>query len=177
MTSILLACVLAPQTVRIQPFNVQYNQAVAGRNVQLRVNGGRVHTGFAGKLTFRDNQHTWTSYCADVKAPIVSGQVYPVVKRSSHKYGGNVAKAGNIVAKFFNKAQTADQCAGLQIAIWEAIEDGGDNPNFLAGKFQAQGSPEVMAYAEAFYDAIDEEGDAIFLEHDWPKGGQDQLTM
>ncbi len=176
MTTALLAAAMIGQTTKPEPFKIQYGKAVAGRNVQLSINGGRVHTGFAGKLAFRDQNRSWSSYCAQVSSPIVSGQYFMVILLSSKKKGGNIAKAGNIVAKFFSKAQTADQCAGLQLAIWEAIEDGGTKPNFLGGKFQAQGSREVMAFAEEFYGAVSEDGDAIYLEHDWPNGGQDQIT-
>lgn len=181
MTQLLIAAAMmsaqaqtTPTPTVAQPFTVRYAQSVAGKNVTVCLNGNHVKTTFAGKLSFQDRARAWTSYCAQVGSPIRAGQFFDVKANSTAKFGGNIAKAGNIVAKFFGKAQTADQCAGLQLAIWEAIEDGGDKPNFLGGKFQAKADQAVLAYAEAYYDAIDEEGDAIYLQT--TGDGQGQIT-
>src|SRR5205823_685773 len=105
------------------------------------------------KLGFREASRSWTSVCADVRTHIAGGQFAHVLIRDSAKMGGNIAKAGNIVARYFNEAFTPDQCAGLQLAVWEAIEDGGKAPDFNAGHFAARAAPAVLAYAEAYYDA------------------------
>src|SRR5579859_2135431 len=102
-----------------QPFMATYAQPACGRMIAISVDGGPVHDGFAGKLGFRDALHAWSSVCGDVRAPISDGQSYGMVALSSSKVGGNVARAGNIVAKYFYEARTPDQCAGLQIAVWE----------------------------------------------------------
>ena len=85
----------------------------------------------------------------------------------------SVVKAGNIVAANFKDAQSADQCAGLQLAVWEAIEDGGDQPDFLGGHFQAGANPSVMAYAQQYYQAAGQKGNALFLR---AFGGQTQIV-
>ncbi|MBX3117572.1 MAG: hypothetical protein KF784_00785 [Fimbriimonadaceae bacterium] len=174
MTQLLFAAAMIASSAANQPFTVRYAQSITGHNVSVSLNGNRAKTTFAGKLGFQDQNRSWMSYCAQPGSPIRAGQFFQVRSLSSAKQGGNVAKAGNIVAKFFSSAQTADQCAGLQLAIWEAVEDGGDKPHFLSGRFQARASEAVIAYAEAYYDAIDEEGDAIFLQSGGD--GQDQIT-
>lgn len=115
-----------------QPFAIQFELAVSGRTVTVCIDGRSVETTFAGKLGFRDANHEWQSVCADVRSPVSGGQIYRVQNFSSTLYGGNVARAGNIVAKYFYAAQTPDQCAGLQIAVWKALEDGTDEPDFEA---------------------------------------------
>jgi hypothetical protein len=89
--------------------------------------------------------------------------------------GGNVAKAGNIVAKFFKAAQNADQCAGLQLAVWEAVEDGGARPDFGGGRFQVRANANVLAYAQQYYRGIEEKGDALYLQAG-QGNGQSQIT-
>lgn len=79
-------------------------------------------------------------------------------------YIGNIRKAGNIVAKYFNEAQTPEQCAGLQIAVWEALEDGGSSPDFFSGKFQVQADPASIVYAEHYYTAVNTPGQATMLQ-------------
>jgi hypothetical protein len=159
-------------------FRVQFGGHVAGRTVAVCLDGRTIKNSFAGKLSFRDAKGSWTSYCANVRGPMSKGQVFPVQELSSKKVGGAVAIAGNIVAKYFKLAQDADQCAGLQLAIWEAIEDGGLRPNFSSGRFQARATPIVMAYAEEFYSAAEISGEALYLQTGSGGGsGQSQITM
>src|SRR5476651_864192 len=103
-----------------QPFAVRFDGSVKGRNVTVCLDGQFVETTFAGKMAFQDGVHRWTSVCADVRGPVRQGQVFGVRMLSTSGFGGKVAKAGNIVASCFADAQTADQCAGLQLAVWKA---------------------------------------------------------
>lgn len=159
-----------------EPFRVQYGQAASGREVQVAIDG-HVKNTFAGKLIFGDGNSTWTSVCADVRAPISNGQTFAVRTRSSKSLSERVARAGNIVAKYFKQARTPDQCAGLQLAVWEALEDGGDKPNFAQGHFQARASSAVMEKADEYYDGIWIGDEAVFFESSQGDGGgQSQLT-
>jgi hypothetical protein len=135
-----------------ETMTVQFAKSLIGRTVLLSIDG-HVERTFAGKLGFYDATSSWTSVCANVRGPIVSGQYFDVELMDSSKVGGNITKAGNIVGKYFNEAKTPDQCAGLQLAVWEAIEDGGDEPDFQNGHFQAQASPSVIGYAQKYYKA------------------------
>lgn len=156
-------------------FAVQYATELKGREVVVSIDGRQPHTTFAGKLGFRDRQNvTVASVCCDVRSPVVLKQAYVVQVFATQRYGGNVKKAGNIVAKYFNSATTADQCAGLQLAVWEAMEDGGAQPNFLAGAFQALGNDNVMRYAEGYYQATADAGNAGLLRT-MGRDGQSQI--
>jgi hypothetical protein len=158
-----------------QPFPIQFAQSVSGRTVSVCLDGRQVKTTFAGKLVLKDGKFARFSVCADVRAPVVRGQVYPVRPMFSKSAGVTVALAGNIVAKYFRHAQTADQCAGLQLAVWEAIEDGGPVANFAAGRFQARANEYALRFAQEYYQAIEENGDALFLQAG-NGNGQSQIT-
>lgn len=166
------------------PFQVQFGQSLAGRRVQILLDGWIVKASQAGKLVFRDARGVGVSVCADVRAPIARGMSFMVRPFRSSEFGGAIAKAGRIVARHFREAQSTDQCAGLQLAVWEAVEDGGPRAGFREGKFQAHADASVIAYAEAYYRAIGTEGDALFLQTgpgacDGNQGqgsGQNQIT-
>ncbi len=147
------------------PFQVQFGQSAMGRNVTICIDGRQVKQTFAGKLNFQDERHSWQSVCADVRTPVRSGQVFTARVVNSLEYGGNIAKAGNIVAKYFKFAQTPDQCAGLQIAVWKALEDGSSQPDFGSGHFQVRASQTVIAYAQQYYQAINEPGQAAYIQN------------
>ena len=168
----ILAVVVAAVVWR--PFPVQFARGVTGQTVVVRIDGRLTKTTFAGKLGFRDQSSSWQTVCAAVRSPISNGQFFAVKPRKSGQVGGNVKKAGNIVAQWFNAARTADQCAGLQLAVWEAIEDGGSHADFARGRFQADASAAALSFAEAYYEAIEQDGEALFLQSD--NQGQDQIT-
>jgi hypothetical protein len=147
-----------------QVLPLQFGKAVTGMTVKISLDGSKIETTFAGKLGFRDATHSWQSVCADVRSPVSPGQFFNVNMLDSQKVGGNVAKAGNIVARWFGSAVTPVQCAALQIAVWKALEDGSDSPDFLSGRFQVQASPAVITYAEEYYSAINEPGTALYLQ-------------
>jgi hypothetical protein len=147
-----------------------------GQNVQILHDGQVIDQTFAGKLTFKDGAHRWQSVCAAVHSPVRQGQVFTVIALKSSKAGGNIAKAGNIVAMFFKSAQTPDQCAGLQIAVWKAIEDGTDQADFTTGNFQVQASPRVMAWAAQYYTAIATAGEAAYIQTAQGQNGQGNQT-
>ncbi len=173
---------------------VTFGSSGTGKSVQV-VLDGRVEPTYAGKLRFETDKGTWESVCADVKSPIFTGQSFPVKPESSIRHGGNIAKAGRIVAKYFNSARTPEQCAGLQIAVWTAIEDGSKKPDFVAGRFHVEADPVSLKYAAKYYQAANEkspacerfgkagvaappekqQGNANLMETG-PNGGQAQLS-
>lgn len=183
MTGLLLALPIILHGMAPKPFPVRFVQSAMGRNVTISIDGGKPRATFAGKLGFRDASHEWMSVCANPRAPISAGQAFRVRTWSTLTFGGSVKLAGNIVSRSFRSAMTADQCAGLQLAVWEAIEDGGWNPDFSSGHFRVNASAAVLAAASDFYAGLGEDGDAIFLQSDsggpggaGGGGGQDQLT-
>lgn len=176
MNTFALALGLAANVLSTKPIPVQFAREVAGKNITICIDGRDVHSTFAGKLGFRDANHSWMSVCGNVRSPISGGQQFLVRPFSSADLGGNAAKAGNIVALYFREAQTPEQCAGLQLAVWEAIEDGGYEPNFLQGRFQAQADTRMIAFAQQYYTAIDTPGKAVFLQAG-QNNGQSQVTV
>jgi hypothetical protein len=164
-----------------KPFPVQFLQSFSGREVKICLDGRFVETTFAGKMGFRDASHQWTSVCADVRGPVHPGQYFGVRAIRSQDFGGKVAKAGNIVARFFFEAQTPDQCAGLQVAAWKAPEDGSDQLDFSSGRLQVSAGYAVLNWAQYYYQALNTPGDAVYLQtgngggqggpYDRPPGG------
>lgn len=105
------------------------------------------------------------------------GQVFWVQPGRTSRIGGNVAKAGNIVAKYLKAAKTNDECAALQLAVWEALEDGGVQPDFANGRFAVRASDAVLDLAVEAYQAIGEPGDSLWLQAGGGSGdGQNQIT-
>ncbi len=182
MTSLLLAFSMAIQVASgPRPLEVQFAQGLNGRSVNVVIDGRVSKTSFAGKLGFRDRNRAWQSLCADVRAPMTNGTFFVVRQHGTQKFGGRVRLAGNIVARYFNAARTPDQCAGLQLAIWEAIEDGGGQADFQNGRFRASASAPVLAFAATYYSGIEIDGDAVFLlpednGQDGEGGGQAQIS-
>jgi len=166
----LLASLAAPKVI-----TVQYAAPLAGQTVLVSIDGRRPKPEFAGKLGFRDKNSSWTSVCADVRSPVTASQFFPVRILSSAETGGRIAMAGNIVAKYFKSAKTPNQCAALQIAVWEALEDGGTEPDFMRGRFQVQADTDILGYSFKYYQAANEEGDATYLQTG-DGGGQGQLS-
>lgn len=154
---------------------VRFARALHGRNVTVCLDGTHVKTAFAGKLGFQSETSSWATVCAAVRKPITNGQFANIKPRYTDEIGGNMAKAGNIVAKYFNEAKSDDECAALQIAVWEAIEDGGSKANFQGGKFQVLADPGVLALAQGMYGAADQGGSAALLQAG--NGTQDQITV
>lgn len=162
-------------TIAKQSVPVQFGKSYLGRNVTVLLDGRQLKSTFAGKLAFRDDKGSWLSVCADVRRPIIQRQTTRVMPRESSRVGGHVTLAGNIVARYFKSAQTADQCAGLQLAVWEALEDGGVVANFGSGKFQASANAASLNWAAQYYQAIETPGNALYLDTT-PTGPQPQLV-
>jgi hypothetical protein len=171
---ILLLALRGVNTLPQDPFPVRFLGTDFGRSVTVRLDGRFVESTWAGRLTFADQNRRWWSYCANPRAPITPGMDFPMLARSSWSLGGNRRLAGNIIAHCFGKANSADACAALQLAVWEAIEDGGPTANFSAGRFAVQASGNLQQMAAQFYDSGEIDGNAIFLQAGG--GGQDQLT-
>jgi hypothetical protein len=158
------------------PFQVQFARQIVGQSVQVCLDGWKVENTFAGKLGFRTRTASGLSVCANVRGPVSRGQKFVVQPQRSGKVGGNLALAGSIVASCFVLAQSPDQCAGLQIAVWEAIEDGGASPDFGNGRFRVRANAGALAYAAQFYQASRRPGDALFL-NTLGGPGQSQLAV
>lgn len=163
MKRIVMSILLMSSTLALSDgYVMQFVRSVCGKNVTVMIDG-KVEVTFAGKMGFRGPNSSWLSVCGDIRTPVCEGQFCEFAPRDTSAVGGNMAKAGNIVAKYFNAAKTREQCAGLQIAVWEALEYGDAalaNPN---GCFQVQADQATLAYAEKYYSAADDSGHATCL--------------
>jgi hypothetical protein len=153
LTQLWLTFLSLAAAIAQQPVPIQFAHSLRGRPITVIVDG-RVERTFAGKMGFRDQNHEWSSVCADLRSPVSEGQTFIVRPLHSSKVGGRYARAGNIVAKYFNAAQTPEQCAGLQIAVWEALD---------GGNLTVTAEPAVLQYAHLYYLAASEPGDALLL--------------
>ncbi len=166
---------LSAQYGTLEPMKVQFNQALMGKAVVIMIDG-HVKQSFAGKMSMRNANSSWHSVCADVRTPIANGQYFDTHPIDSAKLGGKIEMAGNIVAAYFYEATSPAQAAGLQLAVWEALEDGGKTPDFNDGAFQAPGAdPIVLTYAQTYYGAVQKRGHAAFLRGE-PDLAQSQLA-
>lgn len=158
-----------------QPFPVQFAAELRGEQVYVSIDGGRPKATFAGQLGFIDrNGRTVASHCCDVRSPVRMEQIFSVQMMSTKAFGGNVTKAGNIVAKHFASVRTKAQAAGMQLAVWEAVEDGNPNPDYAQGHFRAAASDEALRHAHIYYQAVGEAGNSVLLRTT-NKNGQSQI--
>lgn len=175
MTEIWLALTLiAASQAPAKPVMVQNAKTIGGRTVKVCLDGRKVETAFAGMMGFRSQTSTWGSFCADVRSPIRQGQTLGMVPTSSKKLSANYQRAAAIVAVGFDSVRSADQAAGMQVAIWEAIEDNGSQPNFQGGRFQVVASQAVLSYAQQYYAAGRGKKEAVFLV---PTDGRSQAQV
>lgn len=121
--------------------------------------------------------------CADLLHQIHNGDSWNCDHFNTQGFGGGIELAGNIVAQKFagvvNAAtdQNAQAC-GLNLAVWDAIYDGGAvfdaaNGNFLV----TNASASALGYAAIYYTAISTSGNAIYMQPDPLGAGQGQLTV
>jgi hypothetical protein len=160
-----------------QPFDAQFTGSTVGESVSISIDGQRPHTTFAGKLSFRDNSGTWISVCADVRSPVVQGHISQMKPADTMKVGGRFASAGHIIAHCFQRAQSPDECAALQLAIWKTLEDGAENTDFQVGHFRAAASNAIISLAVAMMATAKLDKDTSSAVVLAAATGQSQLTI
>lgn len=126
--------------------DLSYSQMALGNNnadyVNFDFNGKSIEPNgesvYAGAIQFNDLSTTPNSsidlYCADLTSNLdSSSHGYTVTKTStSPNTGYNLA--GSLVADFYVSATTADEQAGLQLAIWQAIYGSSTITNLSVGR-------------------------------------------
>ncbi|MCE9559867.1 MAG: PEP-CTERM sorting domain-containing protein [Armatimonadetes bacterium] len=167
--------------VGIANASITFNSVGNGQSVGITYNSV-TSTTFAGKLNFTNNatSSTFSSVCCDIDHHISGGQTYACSQLSSAAFGGGIQLAGNIVAAVFGSAATNEQCAGLQLAVWEATYDGTSNggvADFSNGIFGASITGSLLAQATTYYSSVSVAGDAIYFRPSPLDGGQAQLTV
>lgn len=175
--TVIFAAIIAAASANASLFDMKFVGTGAGQGVGIVFNGSNKNV-FAGKLNFKKmpSGPTFSSVCADLGNLITNGQTYGVNSKLSTADSAAVKKAGNIVAANFTSANSNENAAALQVAVWEALYDGASAPSFSSGSFKANLSTSVRAKATAYYNSITTPGTALYLKTTQNNCGQSQLT-
>lgn len=147
----------------------------------IKINGGSATTVSLGKLSFTSGSTILKTFCADATSTLDS---------SSHSYTETVlnlsattglAKAGRILATSYGSTSSVDQQAGMQLAVWSALYDGGASFNANGTNFKVTGvSSAALSFASSFYTAGINNIPTNFKVKSYDtsvKGGQSQLAV
>lgn len=136
----------------------------------------------AGALNFTNGSSTLTTYCADARSPLDGAfHGYSSMTVDTTAASG-LAIAGRIVGQGIGTATNADKQAGLQLAIWSALYDGGANFNANGANFKVQNvSNSILNYAASYYSAgknsVLPSTVQVTLYATTAQGGQSQLAV
>ncbi|MBL8059458.1 MAG: PEP-CTERM sorting domain-containing protein [Chthonomonas sp.] len=149
--------------------------------VSIRVNGSNAVSVKAGRLVFTDGSRTFATYCADALRFLnYSWNNYSSSTVDTTGLDG-LAKAGRIVGAHFNDANTANQQAGLQLAVWSALYDNGAAFNANGTNFKVTGAnSQSLSLAEMYYQSASQQLPPTTLVRHYAGQGnhaQNQLTV
>lgn len=118
----------------------------------IKVNGNQ-STVAMGALTFSTGSGSIVTYCADATSPLNSNSNPYTVGAVDMTANTGISLAAKILATSFSSATTADQQAGLQLAIWDALYDNGSSFNSSTGNFSVVSgvSSTVLNLASTYY--------------------------
>lgn len=153
---LLVACGLASADT-IDATGVDWSR---GEGVWIKENGAPTDAYFAGVIFItltanNGSQYDRDTLCAQLFVDIFLHQTYnTTVVRPDQVPGRNLTIAAWLVDNELPTATTPAQGAGLQLAIWDIVEDGGDG--FSKGSVQAsttsgeETDPTVLYWAEVY---------------------------
>lgn len=172
-TLLLLGSALSAQA------NITFLNVDCGQSVNITYNSNARGV-FAGKLKFHNNvsNQDMLTVCCDLDNTISGGQTYNCNAFNSSGVGGGITLAGNIVGGGFISASSNEDCAALQLAVWEATYDGVGNggvADFTNGIFGADISGSLLTAATGYYALTGVPGSATYYKPDPLNAGQGQL--
>lgn len=139
-----------PENVSLKFSGLQLSSA---KVVTIQVNDGPAKNVYAGKLKFEKGSSSILTYCVEAVRPL---------DRTSHTYtsstlntqaANGLAYAGRIAAGGFDSAVSAEQQAGLQLAIWSALYDAGTSFTANGANFKvSNANSEVLHWANTYYE-------------------------
>ncbi len=147
-------------------------------SVKISINGGSFNSVLVGELTFSSSGGSLSTYCVDALSPLGSSAKSYTVSELVQTPTTGLGKAATILANFQSSATTAAQQAGLQLAIWEALYDGGSTFDANSAGFKVTGaSSEALSFASTYYNSFDKPTnlDVTFYCTN-QAGGQSQIT-
>ncbi|MBS1718205.1 MAG: PEP-CTERM sorting domain-containing protein [Armatimonadetes bacterium] len=117
------------------------------------------------------------TYCVDLDNYIHAGDNWDANVLDSQSLSGGLKEAGNILGNAFFQADNADKAAGLQLAMWEAIYDGGATLDLSVGNFKSTGETAAAdAWAQTYYAYRTVDAHAVYFQPVAGSGGQGQMT-
>lgn len=156
---------------------MQLNPADSG-TVKLNSNSSTVQM---GALTFSTGSGSIVTYCADLTAGLNTNSNPYTVGMVDMSANTGIALAAKIIATNFTSATTADQQAGLQLAIWDAIYDNGASFTSGSGAFQTVSgiNSATLNFASQYFTAGKNAANTnnVELFKATGAGGQDQLHV
>lgn len=177
-TTILTLGVFGAIATQASALNLTFNNVTPGLSGQVKLNGANKNVGI-GKLNFtKSTGGTLTAVCVDLNATLNgSSHSYTVTQTNSAITSAGIDLAGRIVAAHFNSAITNQQAAALQLAVWEAVYDGGSVFTASSGAFQLNDSNlnSLVPTASLYYQAITNPAKAWSFTTT-ANGGQNQLA-
>ncbi len=175
---VVIAAAVLTSTAAAQ--NLQYNGLARpdALTASVSVNGGAFSTLYAGSLKFTDGTETLYTYCADPLATLNSSFNTYSAGLVDLSGSGSMSLAGKILATNYFNASSADEQAGLQLAIWSALLDGGpafdaNGANFKVNNVNAN----ALNFASNYFSSAVDPGDVLVtLYSSSANGAQSQLT-
>lgn len=121
--------------------------------VTALIGGGTERTVQAVGLKFTDGTNSYETYCADIMSSLDSGFHNYSHQLIDMNQNNGLSLAAKILAENVGRADTTQKQAGLQMAIWEALFDGGASFNENAGdlRFSVQTKNSLLEYAGEYY--------------------------
>jgi len=118
----------------------------------ISVNGSSFSSVYAGQINFTSSSGSLSTYCADALSRLNGASNSYAVSQLDLSQNTNLGKAGTILANNQAGATSAAQQAGLQLAVWEAIYDGGATFDASNAGFKAKNvSSEILGFASQYY--------------------------
>jgi len=134
-----------------------------------------------GALLFTNGSATLKTYCADATSFLDhSFHGYSSVTLSQNG-SSNQSKAARIIAKYFDVADTKDKQAGLQLAIWSALYNGGTAFSAVGPTFKVSNiNNSSLNYAAQYFGAANQGASlnkVVTFYQTSAQGGQSQMTV
>jgi hypothetical protein len=144
----------------------------------ISVNGSSFRSVYAGQINFSSSNGSLSTYCGEALATLNGASNRYDVSQLTLTPNTNLGKAGTILANNQAGAITAAQQAGLQLAVWEAIYDGGATFDASNAGFKAKNvSSEILGFASQYYATFSTTPtNSVTFFGSTGAGGQSQMT-
>lgn len=143
----------------------------------VEVSGVRNGMVFAGRLNFLDGDAgSIKTYCVDLLRGFGPGSTWHVTTMDSQSLDDRLKMAGNIISAASGLAKTNDQAAGLQLAVWDVLYNGGAKLDLTHGAFKATANASALGYAEQYYALRTKTGHSIYYKPTCNCGGGGEMA-